>query len=98
MKTNLKTQTRNLREGRMLSSAAFRTTRSRVLGMALLAFSAASSYAGNRPVLDGDGSRRPKFSLDLQQRSAGANDNDMVTVIVQYRQMPNTSSLNAMQS
>jgi len=66
--------------------------------MALLMLSVVPSHAGSKPILDGDalgGVSRSKFSADLQQRAAGGND--MVTVIVQYRQMPSSSSLKAMQ-
>ncbi|MGB6385881.1 MAG: S8 family peptidase [Terriglobales bacterium] len=66
--------------------------------MALLMLSVVPSHAGSKPILDGDalgGVSRTKFSADLQQRAGGGND--MVTVIVQYRQMPSSSSLKAMQ-
>src|ERR1700732_3767784 len=73
------------REGRPPSSPAFSAAWGRVVGLALLVLSAMPSYAGPTA----------KFSADLQQRAAGANS--MVTVIVQYRQMPNSSSLRTMQ-
>lgn len=79
---------------RLLHSPAFSAVWGRVLGLALLALSAVPSYAGNRPVLESDTSRF-KFSGDLQGRAAGASG--MVTVIVQYRQMPTTSHLKSMQ-
>jgi len=73
------------REGRPPSSPAFSAAWGRVVGLALLVLSAMPSYAGPTA----------KFSADLQQRAAGANS--MVTVIVQYRQMPTTSSIRTMQ-
>jgi len=82
------------REGRPPTSASFSAAWGRVVGLALLVLSAVPSYAGARPVLDGDRGTA-KFSTDLQQRAAGANS--MVTVIVQYRQMPNSSSIRTMQ-
>src|ERR1700681_484843 len=72
------------REGRPPSSPAFSAAWGRVVGLALLVLSAMPSYAG----------QTAKFSTDLQQRAAGAN---MVTVIVQYRQMPTASSIRTMQ-
>ena len=84
------------REGRPPSSATFSAAWGRVVGLALLVLSAMPSYAGTRPILDGDrATATAKFSTDLQQRAAGANS--MVTVIVQYRQMPTSSSLRTMQ-
>jgi serine protease AprX len=59
-------------------------------------FSAVPSFSGARPILDGDSERaNAKFSGDLQQRATGSNN--MVTVIVQYRQMPTESHLKSMQ-
>jgi serine protease AprX len=73
------------REGRPPSSPAFSAAWGRVVGLALLVLSAMPSYAGPTA----------KFSRDLEQRAAGANS--MVTVIVQYRQMPTNSSIRTMQ-
>src|SRR6202140_2631449 len=73
------------REGRPPNYRAFSAAWGRVAGLALLVLSAMPSYAGPTA----------KFSADLQQKAAGANS--MVTVIVQYRQMPNSSSLRTMQ-
>ena len=73
------------REGRPPSSPAFSAAWGRVVGLALLMLSAMPSYAGSTA----------KFSADLQQRAAGAGS--MVTVIVQYRQMPTASSIRTMQ-
>src|SRR2546430_7749595 len=72
------------REGRPPSSPMFSAAWGRVVGLALLVLSAVPSYAGTPA----------KFSADLQQRAAGAN---MVTVIVQFRQMPGDASLKTMQ-
>jgi serine protease AprX len=80
-----KSQITNGREGRPPTSQTFSAAWGRVIGLALLVLSAVPSYAGSPA----------KFSRDLQQRAAGANS--MVTVIVQYRQMPNSSSLRTMQ-
>src|SRR3981081_861630 len=91
MKNSDKSQITCGREGRPPSSPAFSAAWGRVVGLALLVLSAMPSYAGTRQVLDGTA----KFSKDLEQRAAGANS--MVTVIVQYRQMPNSSSLRTMQ-
>jgi serine protease AprX len=94
MNNNDKSQITSGRKNRPLNSPAFSAAWGRVLGLALLVLSAMPSYAGARPVLDHD-TRTAKFSRDLQQRAAGANG--MVTVIVQYRQMPNSSSFRTMQ-
>src|SRR6266404_2516574 len=73
------------REGRPPSSPAFSAAWGRVVGLVLLVLSAMPSYAGSGN----------KFSADLQQRAAGANS--MVTVIVQFRQMPDNASIKTMQ-
>ncbi len=73
------------RDGRPPSSPAFSAAWGRVVGLVLLVLSAMPSYAGSDN----------KFSADLQQRTAGANS--MVTVIVQYRRMPDNASLRTMQ-
>ena len=75
----------NGREGRPPTSPTFSAAWGRVVGLALLVLSAMPSYAGPAP----------KFSRDLQEQAASANG--MVTVIVQFRQMPNSSSLKTMQ-
>jgi serine protease AprX len=72
------------REGRPPSSPAFSAAWGRVVGLALLVLSSMVSYAAPAA----------KFSKDLE-RAAGANS--MVTVIVQFRQMPDSSSLKTMQ-
>src|ERR1700730_12469325 len=95
MNNNEKSQVTCGREGRPPSSPAFSAAWGRVVGLALLVLSAVPSYAGARPILDGNTSTA-KFSADLQQRGVGANG--MVTVIVQYRQMPRSSSLRTMQT
>ncbi len=61
--------------------------------MALLVLSAVPSYAGAGQALDSD-TPTAKFSKDLQQ---AGDANGMVTVIVQYRQMPTSSHLKAIQ-
>lgn len=88
MKNNQKSQSKDGRKDRPLNSPAFSAAWGRVLGMALLVLSAMPSYAGAKPVLNN------RFSKDLQQRAAGGNG--MVTVIVQYRQMPSSSSFKPM--
>jgi serine protease AprX len=85
MKNSDKSQITCGREGRPPSSPMFSAAWGRVVGLALLMLSAIPSYA----------STPAKFSADLQQRAAGANS--MVTVIVQFRQMPGDASLKTMQ-
>jgi serine protease AprX len=85
-------------EGRPPNIPAFSPTWGRVLGLALLMLSAIPSHAASRPVLDGaDEGRRPsiKFSSDLRR---GGNATELVTVIVQYRQMPTDAYLNTARS
>jgi len=76
-----------------LNSRALSTAYGRALGLALLMLSALPSHAANKPMLDND---RPgaKFSVDLQQRAPS----DMVTVIVQYRQMPSAAHLSSLRA
>jgi serine protease AprX len=93
MNKNYKSQITNGHNQHPLNPPALSAAWGRVLGLALLVFSAMPSYAGAKPVLD-NGSRGGKFSADLQQR-AGANG--MVTVIVQHRQMPTSAHLKGMQ-
>jgi len=85
MNNNDRSQITCGREGRPPSSPAFSAAWGRVVGLALLMLSAMPSYAGSTA----------KFSADLQQRAAGRGS--MVTVIVQYRQMPTASSIRTMQ-
>ena len=85
MKNSDKSQITCGREGRPPSSPAFSAAWSRVAGLILLVLSAMPSYAG----------AGGKLSADLQQRAAGANS--MVTVIVQFRQMPDDASIKTMQ-
>ncbi len=94
MNNNDRSQITCGREGRPPSSPAFSAAWGRVVGLALLMLSAMPSYGGAKAVLDGD-TPTAKFSADLQHRGAGANS--MVTVIVQYRQMPTNSSIRTMQ-
>ncbi len=63
--------------------------------LALLMLSAIPSHASARPVLGDDARTTAKFSRDLQQHAADANA--MVTVIVQYHQMPDSSHIKTMQ-
>ena len=84
MNNNDRSQITCGREGRPPSSPGFSAAWGRVVGLALLMLWAMPSYAGSTA----------KFSKDLQQR-AGANS--MVTVIVQFRQMPTDSSIKTMQ-
>jgi serine protease AprX len=99
MKNNHRSKITDGYEDRLLNSPVFSAAWNRVLGLALLMLSAVPSHAGaNKPILDGDAFSnvsRGKFSADLQQRTGSGND--LVTVIVQYRQMPSSSSLKAMQ-
>jgi len=85
MNNNDRSQITCGREGRPPSSPGFSAAWGRVVGLALLMLSAMPSYAGSTA----------KFSADLKQRAAGAGS--MVTVIVQYRQMPTASSIRTMQ-
>src|SRR6202521_4160914 len=85
MNSNDRSQITCGREGRPPSSPAFGAAWGRVVGLALLMLSAMPSYAGSAT----------KFSADLQQRAGGAGS--MVTVIVQYRQMPTASSIRTTQ-
>jgi serine protease AprX len=91
MNINEKSQVTCGREGRPPSSPAFSAAWGRVVGLALLMLSAMPSYAGPTA----------KFSRDLEQRAGGANRpagaNNMVTVIVQFRQMPGDAPLKTMQ-
>src|ERR1022692_680301 len=93
MNNNDTSQITNGRKVRPLNSPPFSAGWGRVLGLALLLVSAVPSYAGTKPVLNNE---KPtvKFSSDLQQR---AGSNDMVTVIVQHRQMPTSAHLKGMQ-
>ena len=96
MNNTNKSQVTNWRMGRLLNSPAFSAAWGRILALALLTLPAVPSYAGTKAALDNDNDTpRKKFSADLQQR-AGANA--MVDVIVQYRQMPESSHLKAMQN
>ena len=91
-----KSQVISGRIGRLLNSPAFSAAWGQVLALALLGLSAVPSYAASQEVLDG--TLTPivtnKLSADLQPR-AGANE--MVDVIIQYRQMPGSSNLKTMQ-
>ena len=63
----------------------------RILGLVVLAAVAVPSYAANPRTLDGDAptSIARKFSSDVNSH---VGTNGMVTVIVQYRSMPNASA------
>lgn len=83
------------REGRPPSTPALGAGWGRAIGLALLIFSAVPSFSGARPIADVDSNRgNVKLSSDLQRR---AGSNNLVTVIVQYRQMPTESHLKSMQ-
>ena len=86
---NDKSQTTARRKDRPLGSLAFSAGWGRVLGLALLVLSAGTSYASHR---DGE----EKYASDIHQRAVAPKG--MVTVIVQYRQMPNHASLRATRS
>ena len=88
-----KSQITNERNGRLINSPAFSGAWGRILGLALLLLSAAPSYAGTKEALDND-TPTAKFSTDLHR---GTDANGMVTVIVQHRQMPNSTHLKGMQ-
>jgi serine protease AprX len=94
MKSNHNSQITSGRKDRPLNSPAFSAAWGRALGLALLMLSAMPSYAGTRPVLDSnDTPTVGKFSRDLQR-----GGNGMVTVIVQYRQMPGSAHLNSLRT
>src|ERR1700734_44084 len=101
MKTSHSLETTNGREGRPLHSRAFSAAWGRALGLALLTLSAFPSYAGVKPIQNGGDMgtemSRPgsKFSADLRNRVGSGN---LVTVIVQYRQMPSDAYLNTARS
>jgi serine protease AprX len=86
----------NGHKNRPLNSPAFSAAWGRVLGLALLALSAVPALASANRVLTGDNQAmtRSKFSADLQRKSGS---NDLITVIVQYRQMPASASFKSMQ-
>ena len=94
MNINDKSQIAKRRKDRPLGSSTFSTVRGHALGLALLVLSAAPSYADCHSLL---GTLNPggKFSKDMQQQRSDANG--MVTVIVQFHQMPNNASVKAMQ-
>jgi serine protease AprX len=96
MNSTNKSQVTSGRIGRLLNSTAFSAAWGQVLALALLGLSAVPSYADSQEVLDGTPTPivTNKFSADLQPR-AGANE--MVDVIIQYRQMPGSSNLKTMQ-
>src|ERR1700688_154135 len=77
MNINDKSQTTSRRKDRPLGSSAFSAGWGQALGLALLVLTAIPSFAGS------------KFSSDLPQQTKSG----MVTVNVQYRQMPNNASL-----
>jgi len=100
------------REGPPSKSAAFGAAWGRALGLALLAFSAVSSFAATNRITTQTDPAKPagpptqsptsvvwggmaahRFSGDLHQRVSASG---MVTVIVQYRQMPASAHLKTM--
>ena len=96
MNNNHSSPIKNGRKDRPLNSPAFSAAWGRVLGLALLALSAVPAFAAATRVLNGEtqAMTRSKFSSDLQRKSGSS---DLITVIVQYRQMPGTSSFKSMQ-
>jgi serine protease AprX len=84
-----KSQTTARRKDRPLGSLAFSAGWGRVLGLALLMLSAGTSYASHR-------NGEEKYASDIHARAVVPKG--MVTVIVQYRQMPNHASLRATRS
>src|ERR1700693_2774574 len=94
MNINGKSQIAKRRKDRPLGASAFGAVPGHALGLALLVLSAAPSYADGHSLL---GTLNPggKFSKDMQQQRSDANG--MVTVIVQFHQMPNNASVKAMQ-
>ncbi|MFZ3342292.1 MAG: S8 family peptidase [Terriglobales bacterium] len=68
----------------------------RVLGLVALAALAVPSYAVNKPTLDGSVIASPahKFSSDVNSH---VGTNGMVTVIVQYKQLPTALALSTLQ-
>ena len=97
MNNNHSSPIANGRNNRPLNSPAFSAAWGRVLGLALLALSAVPAFAGATRVLNGENQAmtRSKFSADLQRKSGS---NDLITVIVQYRQMPTDAYLNTARS
>lgn len=94
MKNNPLTQLESGHKERPLHSPVFSAAWGRVLGLALVMLSASPGFAGSRPTLDGE-MPNGKFAADLQHRAGTKN---MVTVIVQYRQMPGAAHFKALQT
>ena len=69
----------------------------RILGLVMLAGLAMPSYAANTRILDGDAPASPAHKLSSDM-NAHVGQNGMVTVIVQYRKMPNGSALSNLKS
>ena len=97
MNKKIKPQIPEGRDARPKKSAGFGAAWGRVLGSLLLACLTLPAVAGSRPILDGAARTAPtrKMSPDMHQHAASKN---LVTVIVQFRQMPNTTALAGMQS
>jgi serine protease AprX len=79
-------QITNRRQGRPVNSRAFGAAWGRTVALACLLVLAAGAFASNRTT-------SPKFSRDVQSAVSG---NGLVTVIVQYRRMPASSSFKPM--
>jgi serine protease AprX len=95
MNSNGKSQVDNGRPKRPLHSPAFGAAWGLKIGLTLLLLSVAvPSFAGNLATLDND-TPSGKFAPDLRQHTG---TDGMVTVIVQYRQMPATAHLNALRA
>ncbi len=95
--TNIeKSQATKGRNGRPLNSPSLGAAWGRALGLSLLLGSAVLSYAGVKSTLDNENDvPSGKFASDLHQRTDGTG---MVTVIVQYRQMPGSSHFNTLRA
>ncbi len=94
MKNNPLTQLESGHKERPLHSPVFSAAWGRVLGLALVMLSASPGFAGSRPTLDGE-MPNGKFAADLRHQAGTKN---MVTVIVQYRQMPGAAHFKALQT
>ncbi len=95
MKNEKHPQTMVGRTGRWFASGSFWTARIGVLAL-LAAIAATPCFAGSLRAVDGNESASvaSKLAADLNQYT---ESNGMVTVIVQYRQMPSASALSRMQ-
>lgn len=99
MKNDKKSQFSEERKDRPLKDPSliisFSASWGAALGIALSMISAVPAFAANQPLIEGHEARVGKFSADLEQRAG--NSNEMVTVIVQYKNLPASSSFQTMQ-